>query len=511
MRITNKIMQNNSVTNLNRNKVLSDKLNTQLSSEKKITRPSDDPIVAIRALRLNTSITQMNQYYDKNVADANAWLKATEESITTTLSIITDMYQQCTKGAEGSLTPDDREKILESLKQLNAEVYTTGNTDYAGRYLFSGYRTDTALTFEYATKQNYAITEQLGTANINDYNYIDTGELMSLTQSNAETGISTEEADVKSYDLHRIQLAYSSCDADSLPAITYYDATGTEQTIQLTAADVVSANSKDPNPYLAAQTSATGVTFIPETGELILSDTVYNTLMSVKDDTSTDGVDEGEIRITYNKTDWNKNDLRPEHYYACESEGVKYNQDFLTNATNDVDGQIINYDMGLNQSLRVNTNAKEIYVPQIGRDVDDLIRVTGDAVKMQEVVDTLKGMVEADPENEDLKERLNAANKAMDYLSNKMQRMFESGITKMQKHLDTGNLALTQVGARGQRLELISNRLGSQLTTFETLSSENEDADIADIAVRLSSAQLSYQAALMATGKIAQTTLLNYL
>ncbi|MBR1693430.1 MAG: flagellar hook-associated protein FlgL [Lachnospiraceae bacterium] len=511
MRITNKIMQNNSLTNLNRNKVYADQLTTQLSSKKKITRPSDDPIIAIRSLRLNTSITQLTQYYEKNVSDASSWLKATEEAVSTTISVVTDMYEQCTKGAEGVKTPSDREKILESLKQLRDEVYSTGNTDYAGRYLFSGYRTDTPLTFQGATKQQYTITEQLDTAAIGSYNYIDTGDLSSLTEANAQSGITTEEKDVVSYDVHRIQLAYSSCDKDGLPVISYYDETGTEQKIELTADDVVSVNSENPNPYTSAQSSATGVTFIPETGELILSDAVYNKLMAVKDDTATDDINEGEIRITYNKSEWNKNELRPEHYYACESEGVKYNEDFLTNATNDVDGQIISYDMGLNQTLRVNTNAKEVYVPGIGRDVDDLIRVTDDTIKMQNAVDTLDKMLEKDPENADLKERLNAANKALDYLSNKMQRMFESGLTKMQNHLDTANLALTQAGARGQRLDLIKNRLGSQQTTFKTLSSENEDVDFEEVAVQLSSAELSYQAALMATGKIAQTTLLNYL
>ena len=60
MRITNKIISNNSVTNINRNKVLEDKINTQLSTGSKINRPSDDPVVAIRALRLRTNLSQVN-------------------------------------------------------------------------------------------------------------------------------------------------------------------------------------------------------------------------------------------------------------------------------------------------------------------------------------------------------------------------------------------------------------------------------------------------------------------
>ena len=50
MRITNKVMQNNSLRNINNNKVQQDKFNTQLATGKKVDKPSDDPVVAIRSL-----------------------------------------------------------------------------------------------------------------------------------------------------------------------------------------------------------------------------------------------------------------------------------------------------------------------------------------------------------------------------------------------------------------------------------------------------------------------------
>ena len=40
---------------------LQDKLNNQMATEKKIVRPSDDPVVAIRALRLRTNVSQVTQ------------------------------------------------------------------------------------------------------------------------------------------------------------------------------------------------------------------------------------------------------------------------------------------------------------------------------------------------------------------------------------------------------------------------------------------------------------------
>ena len=58
MRITNKIMQNNSLSNINLAKIAEDAKSSQVSSGKKIVRPSDDPIVAIRSLRLRSSVVR---------------------------------------------------------------------------------------------------------------------------------------------------------------------------------------------------------------------------------------------------------------------------------------------------------------------------------------------------------------------------------------------------------------------------------------------------------------------
>ena len=88
MRITNRIMQNNSLFNINGNKVNEDRLSTELATGKSITRPSDDPVVAIRALRLRTNVSTVTQYYKKNAPDADLWLTTTEEALGTLNSVL---------------------------------------------------------------------------------------------------------------------------------------------------------------------------------------------------------------------------------------------------------------------------------------------------------------------------------------------------------------------------------------------------------------------------------------
>ena len=77
--------------------------------------------------------------------------------------------------------------------------------------------------------------------------------------------------------------------------------------------------------------------------------------------------------------------------------------------------------------------------------------------------------------------------------------------------MDDSHLAITNNATRGSRLDLISERLMNQKSTFKELQSNNEDIDVTQVAVELSSADLTYQAALMATSKIMQTNLMNYI
>ena len=55
MRVTNNMMLRNTTSNINNNKYSVNSLNNQMSSQKKISRPSEDPVVAIRALRLRSN------------------------------------------------------------------------------------------------------------------------------------------------------------------------------------------------------------------------------------------------------------------------------------------------------------------------------------------------------------------------------------------------------------------------------------------------------------------------
>ncbi len=527
MRITNRIMQRNNLSNINTNKIYQDRLSNQMSSQKKINRPSDDPVIAIRALRLRSNVTEITQYYSKNIPDAESWVKVTEDAISNLAQVITTMLVRCDKGANTYLETKERKIILEEMQGLRDAVYSTGDADYAGRYVFTGYRTDTSLSFLTAKEQKYSMTEQLDKNAIDTVAKVDTGELLDINSTNY-MNTNVDEDKISSVEVHRIRLAYNDC-AEGLPVIRFTSPTSTTFMDQEWKGDAAaggnitlmhSYETNPKNPYAYTADNPDAIVYIPETGEILLGENRYAELMATKDSASTATQDEAEIRVTYEKNNWKKGDLRPEHYFACEAEKedgsgeyIKYNEDYLTG---DPERQVIEYDVGYNQTIRINSTADECFKHDVGREVDDIVNAMQDVLDLEGLKADLENIKQSIQETDtaalaQIQKQLDAVDKALTYAKDKEQKLFEGGLTAFQKHLDNANICVTDCGSRGSKLELIKNRTQNQKTTYETLKSENEDVDITEVAIELSAAELTYDTALMAAGKVMQSTLLNFI
>ena len=172
MRITNNMMLRSASSNINGNKINVNAMENQMSSQKKIQRPSDDPVIAVRALRLRSSLSEINQYYKNNIPDAESWLEVTNTALDNMKKIITDIRTQCEYGAGDQLTADDRKAILTDLEKLREQVYAEGNADYAGRTVFTGYRTNQKLTFmENDATTKYEISQKFTFADLEEHRY----------------------------------------------------------------------------------------------------------------------------------------------------------------------------------------------------------------------------------------------------------------------------------------------------------------------------------------------------
>lgn len=141
MRITNNMMISNMIRNLGNNQQRLSKYQNQLDTGKKISVPSDDPVVAARALKLRTDVAKVEQY-QKNIKDAQSWLESTDVALGAIGDVLHKARELTVQASNGTNTPEETQKIALELKQLRTQAIHLSNSTYAGRYIFSGFKTD---------------------------------------------------------------------------------------------------------------------------------------------------------------------------------------------------------------------------------------------------------------------------------------------------------------------------------------------------------------------------------
>lgn len=142
-RITHNMMQRNVLADLNAVSARLSKTQTKISSQKELTRPSDDPFETSRAMALRQSLSGTQQY-TRNAQDAIGWTEATEQAldqITTAVHRARDLIVQ---GASDSTDTESRRSLAIEMDQLIESVKQNANATYGGNFLFAGSETGTA-------------------------------------------------------------------------------------------------------------------------------------------------------------------------------------------------------------------------------------------------------------------------------------------------------------------------------------------------------------------------------
>ena len=144
MRTTNNMLINNMVRYLGNNLDRMQLYQSRLATGKMVRKPSDDPVIAARSLKLRTDVSEIEQY-QRNIKDAQSWLELTESTLGNIGDVLHRARELAVQASNGIYGPDDLAKIKEEIGQLRTQIIHFANTTYAGRYIFSGYKTDTKL------------------------------------------------------------------------------------------------------------------------------------------------------------------------------------------------------------------------------------------------------------------------------------------------------------------------------------------------------------------------------
>jgi flagellar hook-associated protein 3 FlgL len=142
-RITNSTLTRTVLTDLQSAAARLAKTQEKISSGKELTTPSDSPYLVSRALQLRSEL-EANKQYQRNVGEAQAWQNTTDTALNAINGYALRARDLVVRAGSGTLSQTDLNAISKEIEQLAAAVKSEGNTQYAGRYVFSGTSTQTA-------------------------------------------------------------------------------------------------------------------------------------------------------------------------------------------------------------------------------------------------------------------------------------------------------------------------------------------------------------------------------
>ncbi len=553
MRITNNILINNMVGYISGNLSRMDKYQSQLATGKKISVPSDDPIVAAKALKLRTDVAEIDQF-KRNSNDASSWMSVTENSIGMIVDVMQRARELAVQGANGTLTTSDKDKLKKEVEQLKEQIIHISNSTYAGRYVFSGYTTDSPLMNEDGTYNISVGSEETaviksGLIDLAKAPIDNTSSNLSFEICLDGTNYQNISLPAKNYDgtLNNLDnMAYDIQEiVNSYPGLENIDVRNNGGRLEFSLKNTIDSYGNSIKIYIKQGTPedlldkiklktdpVTNITV--SKGEDIkyqigISDNLNINVLGTQLFGSGTKNDMGDFMISMNKFIDSLARTDADSFIAGQNIAASIASPLVLAQNNQfnikVDGM---------------TNYTTIIIPDPGGYTYD-----GTSGKtLNDLVSGIQTAIDSDPDlaaakvtvrNEDGRIVFStessrkitlmdgpANNNALSALkiytnldrtvtSQTGEEGVSTAITEMELLRDRVMSIRSDVGARTNRIELTINRLESDTVNFTQLMSENEDVDIAETIMNLKNEENVYKASLEGGARIIQPSLMDFL
>ncbi len=137
MRVTNKMLANNYLTDMNSNLNNLKTIQQQMSSGKNFTKPSDDPFNVARAMQMHSAI-DANTQYNANITNTINWMDTTDTALGQLGNVFQNIRTSLVSAGNAAYNSDERTKIKDEINQRVSQVSQILNTNFAGEYIFGG-------------------------------------------------------------------------------------------------------------------------------------------------------------------------------------------------------------------------------------------------------------------------------------------------------------------------------------------------------------------------------------
>lgn len=416
------------------------RLQDQFASGKKITRASQDPVVAMNGMRYRTQVVEVKQF-QRNLGEAYNWLENADSALDVTTQALHRIRELAVQASNDTYEPTQRANIAKEISQLLDHVVEMANTKSNGKYIFNG--TDTINPPVDRSKMD------LGINSIENYETKTTD--LEITYAG---------------EIYRVETI-----DDTNKNVVLKNKNGETLTIEGYNTDNPTITSKYNMRELPKLSEASSTTLVYNGTEYSFQ-TAADAEATFSDGTNTITVDYSTSppTIKHNGTDI----ILPKDINAFGREQVKENQVVVSDRTA-VSTNIEDVNIELLKGVIINTNIRPQNVFNNA--------LFGDIISLQKILE--------DPtsKSEDI---------------TKVLDIFD-------KHIDRLVSERAELGARVNRAEMIENRQMEQEVIANRIMSNNEDADMEEVIIKLTTQETVHRAALAAGARIIQPTLMDFL
>lgn len=452
MRITNNMMFDTSIRNLNANLERLDAAQVQYSTQSKIQVPSDDPVIATRAIKYRDYVADVQQY-QKNTSDATSWMEVTDDALQGIADYMTRLKELITNGANDTNSTSSKAAIADEIKEIKKGLVDTMNTSYAGRYVFAGYNTD--------QPPYKLVTETLSSgATVDKVLY--KGQTLSAGGPVAASNSNSAIQDFFNDNIGKSAVKY-----------------GQSGTWTLTFGGVA---------YTTADLSA------------VTDETSLRNAVNAAMDSNGNRLDSVVAGIAINKDiSTNCLTITPATVHA----GVQSDLGFAPSYKSGMTAQDISYHVSNGSEVKVNIEGQNV----IGWSGDS---VNGGYTAGTNLFDTLdKVLLGLNGESSYKTVDSTGAVQTTSFTSS--SQLVSSCLDELDVDLNRITKSQSELGARMNYVDSTDTRLSSNNLTFTKLQSKNEDIDVAQASIEVNSAKSVYEAALSVSSKVTSASLVDYL
>lgn len=143
MRITEGMLHDIALHDLNANMEAMARSQEQVSTTRRLNRPSDDPADVRAVINAQDTLSGIDQYL-RNIDTAQRWTSAADTALGSATDDMQRVRELTVEAGNGTLSAADRASIAEEVEQLTGHLAQLASTQVGSAYIFSGLRSGTA-------------------------------------------------------------------------------------------------------------------------------------------------------------------------------------------------------------------------------------------------------------------------------------------------------------------------------------------------------------------------------